>query len=309
MQDVLNRALADRETLQAEFSTASPFKHVFIENFLQEKFLEQISSSFPHPKSSEMVSEFGDKSLKHTVENIRGIGGAFKRWDDLLRSDKFILWLESVTGIPDLVFDPYYTGAGTHNNFHGQSLDMHIDFNRHPITGLHRRLNLIVYLCPEWKVSWGGSIQLEKDAWDRNREKEYVRYLPLANHAILFETSEESWHGFSRINLPREKLHLSRKSLTVYYYTREREDAEVTNEHSTIYVPDWIPQSVKPGKVLSDDAYRELESVMYRRDHYLQHIYRRESEAYQHANNALDRIAQLDRFHQLVRRLIPWRYK
>ena len=187
MQNVLNRNLLDKKVLQAQFSTANPFKHVLIKNFLEEKFLEQISANFPQPNPPEMVSEFGDKSLKHAVENIRDLGGIFKQWDDLLRSDEFIHLLEYVTGISDLIFDPDYIGAGTHNNFHGQSLDMHIDFNRHPVTGLHRRLNLIVYLCPEWHLSWGGCIQLEKDAWDRNRDKHPTRYLPLANHAILFE--------------------------------------------------------------------------------------------------------------------------
>jgi hypothetical protein len=207
------------------------------------------------------------------------------------------------------VFDHYYTGAGTHNNFHGQSLDMHIDFNRHPITGLHRRLNLIVYLCPEWKSSWGGSLRLERDAWDRTSDEDPVSYPPLANHAVLFETNESSWHGFRPINLPEDKQHLSRKSLTVYYYTRSRENREFAPEHSTVYVPDWIPESLEPGKVLSHDAYRDLERVMYRRDHYLQHMYRRESEAMGYADNALNRIAQLGRLHSWIKRLMPWRYK
>ena len=95
----------------------------------------------------------------------------------------------------------------------------------------------------------------------------------------------------------------------MYYYSRHRETHDVADEHSTIYVPDWIPPSVKPGEVLLEDAYRDLEKVMYRRDHYLQHLYKRERTALDRAADALRRIAHLDRLHRLIRLLMPWRYR
>ena len=256
-----------------------------------------------------MLSEFGDRSLKHKVEDLSALGEPFQQWDALLKSKGFIAWLETVTGIPGLIFDPTYVGAGTHNNFCGQSLDMHIDFNRHPVNGLHRRLNLIVYLCPEWDLSWGGCLKLQKDAWDRTGQQQERVYPPFMNHAVLFETNERSWHGFDEIKLPEDKQYLSRRSLTVYYYSKHRETNDVADEHSTIYVPDWIPPSVKPGEVLSEDAYRDLEKVMYRRDHYLQHLYKRERTALDRAADAPRHIAHLDRLHRLIRFLMPWRYR
>ena len=97
--------------------------------------------------------------------------------------------------------------------------------------------------------------------------------------------------------------------LTVYYYSKHRETNDVADEHSTIYVPDWIPASVKPGEVLSEEAYRDLEKVMYRRDHYLQHLYNRERTALDRAADALRRIPQLDRLRRLIRFLMPSRYR
>jgi hypothetical protein len=124
------------------------------------------------------------------------------------------------------------------------------------------------------------------------------------NHAVLFETNERSWHGFDEIKLPEEKQHLSRRSLTVYYYSKHGETNDIADEHSTIYVPNWIPASVKPGEVLSEDAYRELETVMYRRDHYLQHLYKRERAALDRTAGALSRILR-----RLIRFFVPWRYR
>lgn len=277
-------------SLQKQFQFAAPFRHIVMESFLAEPFLQNILKEFPEPQTEAMVSEFGDRSLKHTVENIETLGPAFLRWHALLQSAEFIQFLESVTGIPNLRFDPSYWGAGTHNNLHGQSLDLHVDFNHHPLTGFHRRLNLIVYLCPEWETNWGGSIELHRNAWDRSAAPEAVQYAPLLNRAVLFETGEHTWHGFREIKLPLDKRHLSRKSLTVYYYTETLETGEPAQAHSTVYVPGWIPSTVKPGEMLTKEAYDDLEALMYRRDHYLKRLYREHHRVYAEHRYLLRRL-------------------
>ena len=47
------------------------------------------------------------------------------------------------------------------------------------------------------------------------------------------ETNELSWHGFPRISLPAEKKHLSRKSLALYFYTKDRPSEEIKGGHAT----------------------------------------------------------------------------
>lgn len=288
------RYLNNAATLNTAFASATPFRHLTLTEFLKPQFYRAVQDEFPVPEGNSMRSEFGDTSLKHTRQDIVALGDAFRNWDATLQSAEFIGWLEAVTGIEGLIFDPTYEGAGTHNNLHGQSLDLHIDFNHHHATRYHRRLNLIVYLNDEWQPEWGGAIELHRDAWDRSPEREWVSYPPSGNVAVLFETNEHSWHGFREIRLPEDKRHLSRKSLTVYYYTKERPQDECAPDHSTIYVPDWIPETVQPGEVLSQEAYDDLVTVMTRRDHYLQRLYARETDLQ-------------DRYSKVVHWLLPLR--
>lgn len=294
MQDVINRtALDNARRYRDDFAGADPFRHVLMEDFLEPGFLARILEEFPEPDPETMRSEFGRKSRKHAVHDITGLGPAFRHWDATLRSPAFISWLEDVTGIPDLLYDPEYHGAGTHNNMDGQGMDVHIDFNLHRTTGYHRRLNLIVYLCEEWDPAWGGNIRLHKNPWER--ETDYYReYPPFANHAVLFETNEYSWHGFDNIRLPADKKHLSRKSLTVYYYTRRRPREEVAPKHGTIYVQKGLPDAVKPGEVLTPEAYAELKQLVARRDNFMRGLYKRESNLLVRVENLKHRVARLE---------------
>ena len=180
---------------------------------------------------------------------------------------------KEITGVPDLEYDPNYFGGGTHENRHGQSLDAHVDFNLHPITRQHRRLNLIVYLTPEWRDEWGGSIQLHRDPYLPPSQDEIITVTPAFNRAVIFETNEYSWHGFPVIALPEDKRHLSRKSFALYFYTDTRPEDELGPAHSTIYVEEHLPEDMHAGMVLSAERLQHIRNLVTRRDQHLRRLY------------------------------------
>jgi 2-oxoglutarate-Fe(II)-dependent oxygenase superfamily protein len=158
-----------------------------------------------------------------------------------------------------LLYDPDYIGGGTHENLPGQDLDPHVDFNYHPKTAWHRRLNLIVYLNPEWEEAWGGSLELHLDPWLPPEHDRFKRVAPIANRAVLFETSERSWHGFQAIVPPPQRPRLSRRSLALYMYTRERPREQTAPAHQTVYVPRPLPTVLRPD---NDVSVRDRERIV-----------------------------------------------
>ncbi len=271
-------ALAQEELYRETFQQAQPFKHVLMENFLDDEFLKNILIEFPLPPGQgALKNEFGGASRKHAVHAITELGENFKKWDNLLQSDEFIHYLEKISGINDLIYDPEYHGAGTHNNLDGQGMLTHIDFNLHRTTGYHRRLNLIIYINEEWDPEWGGSLELHRDPWEPATDEVHI-FPPLLNNAVLFETNEYSWHGFENIKLPEDKKNLSRKSLTVYYYSKTRPANEIAPKHGTIYVPRPIPESIQAGEVISEDDFSKLNGNLKSQRLYLKSLYKRESD-------------------------------
>lgn len=261
----------DTAALAERFARREPFRHLVIDDFLARGFADRLLAEFPAFERGNARNEAGELGGKSTVERIRGLGPAFEELDDFIRGSDFLGWLGRATGIPDLLYDPWYFGGGTHENRQGQDLDPHVDFNRHPATGWHRRLNLIVYLNHEWQDDWGGSLELHSDP--RAADDRVTLVTPLFNRCVVFETTEWSWHGFSRIALPADRQSLSRKSIALYFYTVQRPEEELADPHSTIYVDRPLPERFHAGHVLTDADVEELRVLLTRRDMHLQRLY------------------------------------
>jgi hypothetical protein len=284
------KSFKDRLTEHAKsFANGAPFRHVVIDQFLDESNCDALLADFPAFEKRYALNEMGEVGGKAVRMDMPDVSARYAELDRFLRSDEFLRSIEKLTGIPDLLFDPEYIGGGTHENVHGQALDPHIDFNILPKSGLHRRLNLIIYLNHEWRLEWGGSLELEKDPWigeDPNK----IIVLPLFNRCVVFETNEISWHGFTEINLPDEKRQLTRKSIAIYLYTKERPPAETVASHGTVYVPRGLPRGIEVGSAISSTDFDELRRRFLQLRGQLRYLYKREMEysaQLQSAQNAL----------------------
>jgi hypothetical protein len=214
--------------------------------------------------------------------------------------------MSAITKIPELLYDAEYIGGGTHENLEGQDLDPHVDFNYHPSTKWHRRLNLLIYLNREWEESWGGNIELHLDPWNSDLDK-VQSVMPLMNRCVIFETSEKSYHGFKKIKLPEDKRNFSRKSIAVYFYTKDRPMSEIQPEHSTFYVPRPVPEHIREGYTLNENDVQQLKDLLTRRDHWLKFLYDRElhfSSEFGMLSEKLSELQKRGKTYQFLSRLI-----
>lgn len=270
--DLLQPGLHERaEALCLAFRTARPFRHLVIDDFLHRDFAQALLEQFPTFERGNARAEDGSLGNKSTVERIRELGPSYADLDDLIQSREFLDLVGRMTGIDELLYDPWYFGGGTHENRHGQDLDAHVDFNRHPVERWHRRLNLIVYLNHRWQDDWGGSLELHSDP--RSDQDQITTITPLFNRAVIFETTEWSWHAFPPIQLPENERSLSRKSIALYFYSRERPDDELADTHSTIYVDRPLPDRIRAGYALQQSDVDELKILLKRRDMHNQRLY------------------------------------
>jgi hypothetical protein len=275
MSGIDPHVMARADELAGRFRTASPFRHVAIEDFLDRAFCRRLLDEFPDFDKRHALNEMGEVGGKAVRMDVRDLSNAYRELDAYLQTPQFLGFVSRVTGIADLLYDPDYVGGGTHENRDGQSLDVHVDFNYHPRTRWHRRLNLIIYLNPHWETQWGGALELHPSPWNETQDE--VRALaPTFNSCVIFETTEASWHGFSRIRLPEGREPLSRKSFAIYLYTRERPPEQTAPPHATIYVPEAMPRQLRAGHALDEDEVQDLSRRFSRMRTQLRYLYERE---------------------------------
>lgn len=268
---------ADIGKLRGDFANAQPFRHVVIDSFLRPEALDQLAVEFPAFDANHALNELGEVGGKAFRPDLPELGPAYAQFDRLLRAPEFLRLVSEITRIPSLLYDPSYAGGGTHENLPGQDLDPHIDFNYHPSQAWHRRLNLILFLNQTWDSSWGGCLDLHRDPWAADQDS-VTSIVPRNNTCVLFETTENSWHGFRKIIAPPGSETLSRRSIAVYFYTHERPPQDTAPSHATIYVPRPLPDSITPGKVLNEADVAELQTLLERSNQQIRFLYEREQE-------------------------------
>jgi len=275
LRQVSESVVDDAGRYQDVFLHAEPFKHVVIENFFDPSFARRLLDQFPSFDPKLAMNEHGGIGGKAVNTRIREISPAYKELYEAISSQPFLDLISRLSGIPDLILDPKLYGGGTHDNRHGQELDAHVDFNYDEAQQLHRRLNLIVYLNEDWKTEWGGAIEIHSNPRDPGSNR--IRpYDPLFNRCVMFETNEYSWHGFPKINLPPDKRHLSRKSISIYLYTKDRPTEEIVPMHGTFYYQRPLPDYIQAGRALTGEDVEELKKLLVRRDDWIAYYHKME---------------------------------
>ena len=263
--------LTQADRLRERFREAAPFPHVVIDDFFEASFAKALLDTFPAFERGNSVGDDGRQGGKSTLDRIRGVGAAYRRLDDAIKSPAFLAFVGRVTGIDGLLYDPWYLGGGTHENRDGMSLDPHVDFNFHPSERWHRRLNLIVYLNPVWDAAWGGCLELFCDPHADARPQRSI--VPAFNRCVIFETSERSWHAFNRIELPSEHTGLTRRSVALYFYSKDRPAAETADRHTTYYVDRQLPEHLVEGHTLTRGDVTRIRQLVDQRDAHVRNLY------------------------------------
>jgi Rps23 Pro-64 3,4-dihydroxylase Tpa1-like proline 4-hydroxylase len=203
-----------------------PFKHLVIDDFFPPPLALQISQDF------DKVKDFWvhyNNALEHksTMNHWGAFPASIYKAMQHLVSPDFVQHLVHLTGCT-LYADAGLHGAGMHRHISGGKLNPHLDYSIHPKLFLERRLNLIVYLTPDWHKDFGGHLGMWSEPSDLVKE-----VMPVFNRAVLFDTTN-SLHGLSRpVQCPED---FARKSLAVYYLCEPRPQAE--ERYRALYSPE-----------------------------------------------------------------------
>lgn len=221
------------KSLAGQYQSAQPFPHIIIDDAFKfedddcpDLAIELMHDSFPKPDEAWWKY---DNALERKWAKNRNLPSFIDAAIDYFNSFVFISALEEITGIPNLIADHTLNGGGLHQITRGGKLDIHEDYNIHPLTGLDRRVNMLLYLNKDWKPDWKGNLEF----WNADMTECVESIEPLFNRMVIFSTVPDANHGHPHpLECPDD---VTRKSIAMYYYTNGRPTNEVRPRHSTMF--------------------------------------------------------------------------
>ncbi len=208
------------------YKTNAPFPSIYFDNFFNEEVLKEILKELPDLGTDKKDIHYSNPNeSKYASKGEGKFGPVSKAFLHYLNSEPFLQFLQELTGIEEtLIPDPYFEGGGFHQIKPGGYLKVHVDFHKHKLMGLDRRLNVLVYLNEDWDESYGGFFEL----WEKDMSKCVTKILPVFNRMAMFSTTGNSYHGHpDALTCPPDR---SRKSLALYYYTNGRPSSELSED-------------------------------------------------------------------------------
>mgnify|MGYP001203345858 CR=1 FL=1 len=213
------------------YKVAKPCSHIRFKNFLNKTLAYELFKNFPKYEEDCWINhkKFGKNinTVKKTQHDERYFPDKLRNFLRSLNSKQFLLFLETLTGINGLIPDPYFIGGGLHIAKEHGYLNTHVDFNWHHKLQLHRRVNVLIYLTPDYGKINGGQFELRNS----NNKKIIKKYEPIFNSCLIFSTSSKSFHGHP--NPVKGKIY--RRVINAYYYTVNRPKSEIYNPTFTNY--------------------------------------------------------------------------
>lgn len=233
------------EQLAHDFATASPFSYVVIDDFADENKLHQILNTFPDP-GEENLNKSRDYIFaknKYEKANFKEVSAeCYEIYQDFV-SERFQTIIAKITK-QDVFIDREFHGGGIHQGGEGSFLDMHVDFNYHPLHhNWFRNLNILLYLNPGWKQEYGGQLKLK-----HTKTGEYAEIEPLFNRCVIMFTRDYTLHGYDPISFPPGKF---RRSIATYAYNIDHNPQASRSTR-------WIPENTSPLKKMIGQYWPNL---------------------------------------------------
>ena len=200
----------------AVYRAAQPFPHLVLDDVLVPEVFDRATAEFPEPGDEFWKGYLHVNETKYSNTSPDTWGPTLQRVAQEFCSERFVDFLERLTGIDNLMADWTMDGGGLHQTLAGGHLNIHADFStHHEHPDWARRVNILLYLNPEWPAEWGGELEL----WDSDMAACQQTVKPAGNRMLVFTTAHDTYHGHpDPLTCPPG---VARKSLALYYFTQD----------------------------------------------------------------------------------------
>jgi Rps23 Pro-64 3,4-dihydroxylase Tpa1-like proline 4-hydroxylase len=207
---LLDKIQASADSIKTQWTNpvGTNTRHFIIDDLLDLNICQSIYDAFPKDGNG----FFNRESFREKKKTSADLGAYDKILADITYAfqDKRVVDLvANIVGFEKIESDPKLYAGGLSMMFPGDFLNPHIDNSHDSDRQRYRRLNLLYYVSPDWKIENGGNFEL----WDEERVSQKT-LTALTNRLVVMETNKKSWHSVSQVQVDKPRCCVSN-----YYFS------------------------------------------------------------------------------------------
>ncbi|MEN0108320.1 MAG: 2OG-Fe(II) oxygenase [Pseudomonas sp.] len=195
IQLVLKKLDDCAQSIQEQWAnpTGSQTRHFIVDDLLPAEVARELYDSFPKDGNG-FYSRESFREKKRTSAHLDQHAKILADMTYAIQDPRTVAKVSELVGMQDLEADPSLYAGGLSMMFQNDFLNPHIDNSHDGQRDRFRRLNLLYYVSPDWKLENGGNFELWDDA--RRVPKTIVCEF---NRLVVMETNKLSWHSVSPV--------------------------------------------------------------------------------------------------------------
>jgi len=170
-------------------------RHFVIDDFLPEDVAHSIYAAFPKDGDG-FYSRESFREKKRTSAHLDQFEPILGEITHAFQAPEVVELVSEIVGFTQIESDPSLYAGGLSMMFKGDFLNPHIDNSHDAKRDRYRRLNLLYYVSPNWKLENGGNFEL----WDEDRKVQKT-LVSAFNRLVVMETNKTSWHSVSAVQI------------------------------------------------------------------------------------------------------------
>ena len=239
--------VADSIRAQWAHPEGTATRHFVVDDLLPAEICREIHAAFPRDGDG-FFNRDSFRERKKTSANLDAYDPILADITYAFQDTLVVDLVAELIGFTQIEPDPKLYAGGLSMMFRGDFLNPHIDNSHDAERGRYRRLNLLYYVSPGWKIEDGGNFEL----WDEARSTPKI-VAALTNRLVVMETTKTSWHSVSPLTVDEPRCCVSN-----YYFSKVSPDA---SEYFHVTSFSGRPEEIFKKLVgVADNALRNLVS-------------------------------------------------
>jgi Rps23 Pro-64 3,4-dihydroxylase Tpa1-like proline 4-hydroxylase len=248
VQLILDRLAAEASNIRAQWQApvGTTTRHFYVDDFLPIEIAKTAYDAFPRDGAGFFSKEtFREK--KRTSAHLSEYAPILADLTYALQDPAVVGKVAEILRFEKIEPDPSLYAGGLSMMFKGDFLNPHIDNSHDAKRDRYRRLNLLFYVAPDWKLENGGNFEL----WNEDQSVPCT-ILSKQNRLLVMETNKTSWHSVSPVTVDTPRCCVSN-----YYFS------EISPDHTDYFhVTSFTGRPDEPIKKIVGVADNALRNVV-----------------------------------------------